>query len=188
VRYDAESDDALLDRLARTGDARAFEALYARHTPALYAIAVRMTRDGDGAADAVHDAWLRMVETLRRFEHRSTVRTWLTGILVNCVREQLRDRRRQDSHDRHPEDCAVEATSSAPLDASHADPLDLEAAIAALPPRYREVLVLHDVEGFTHDEVAAILGVVPGTSKSQLARARQRVREMLASGIPRTGP
>jgi RNA polymerase sigma-70 factor, ECF subfamily len=63
--------------------------------------------------------------------------------------------------------------------------MDLEAAIAALPKRFKQVLVLHDVEGFTHEEIAQMLGLVPGTSKSQLSRARQRVREMLETGVPR---
>ena len=72
-----------------------------------------------------------------------------------------------------------------PLDALGVDRIDLEAAIAALPPGFRQVLVLHDIEGFTHEEIAEALGLVPGTSKSQLARARRRVREMLSAGVPR---
>ena len=187
---DADTDDALIDRLARSGDARAFDSLYRRHSERLYATAVRLTRDRDAAADAVHDAWLRAVESLGAFEGRSSFRTWITGILINCIREHERARRRDSRHVvESPDDFVGEVTDPAsllPLDGVGIDPLDLEAAIAALSPRFRQVLVLHDIEGFTHEEIAAALGLVAGTSKSQLARARQRVREMLTTGIPRS--
>ena len=191
MNHDREGDSTLVDRLARAGDARAFETLYARHTPSLFATAVRLTRDRDAAADVVHDAWVRAVETLARFEKRSTFRTWITGILINRTREVERERQR-DSHGRRDgelEDIdVVDPASISPLDASRFDRLDLEMAIAALPLGFRHVLVLHDVEGFTHDEIAEMLGLVPGTSKSQLSRARRRVREMLETGIPREVP
>jgi RNA polymerase sigma-70 factor, ECF subfamily len=188
VSSDAERDDALLDRLARTGDARAFDILYRRHTQALYATAVRITRDAEAAADIVHDTWVRAVESLHRFENRSAVRTWLTGILINCQRERERERRRDRTEEDLAVDDVLDPTSASPLDAAQFDRLDLEAAIAALSPRFRQVLVLHDIEGFTHEEIASMLGLVPGTSKSQLARARRRVREMLETGIPRNAP
>ena len=184
---DAESDDALLSRLARTGDARAFETLYERHTSVLYSTAVRITRDRDTAADIVHDAWVRAVESAHRFGQRSSLRTWLTGILINCHRERERARR-HDAFDDVSIDEVIDPAQACPLDKSRFDRLDLDAAINALPPGFREVLVLHDVEGFTHEEIATMLGLVPGTSKSQLARARHRVREMLDTGIPRSVP
>ena len=185
---DADSDVALIDLLAQSGDARAFDVLYRRHTEQLYAIALRLTRDREAAADAVHDAWLRAAESVAGFERRSSFRTWITGILINCVREIERSRRRMASVELDDELMPeiVDPMSAAPLNTAGIDPLDLEAAIAALPPRFRQVLVLHDVEGFTHEEIAAALGLVAGTSKSQLARARQRVREMLTTGIPRS--
>jgi len=187
---DAESDEALLNRLARMGDARAFELLYHRHTRPLYATAVRLTRDPEAAADIVHDAWVRAVESLDRFEHRSTLRTWLTGILVNCHRERERERaRRRDALDDDVSiDDVIDPAQACPLDGSRVDRIDLDAAIAALPPRFRQVLVLHDIEGFTHEEIAEMLGLVPGTSKSQLARARCRLRALLETGIPRPIP
>jgi RNA polymerase sigma-70 factor (ECF subfamily) len=183
VIHDAESDAVLIDRLARAGVARAFDILYRRHTKALYSTAARLTGSADVADDVVHDTWVRAVESGRRFSGRSEFRTWLTGILINCHRERIREGRREvvDS-DLTPDDVA-EAAHGAPLDATEIEPLDLEAAIAALSPRYREVFVLHDVEGFTHEEIAAMLGLVPGTSKSQLTRARRRVREMLEMGV-----
>jgi RNA polymerase sigma-70 factor (ECF subfamily) len=186
---DADTDNALIERLARTKDPRAFDVLYRRHTERLYATAVRLTHDSDLAADAVHDAWVRAVESLGAFERRSSFRTWITGILINCIREYERARRRDPSHDVESYDDHAnelpDPLSSLPLDDAAIDPMDLDAAIAALPPRFRQVLVLHDIEGFTHEEIAVALGLVAGTSKSQLARARQRVREMLTTGVRR---
>jgi len=185
---DAERDDVLVDRLARTGDARAFDVLYRRHTGVLYSTAWRLTRDADVAADLVHDAWVRAVESVAAFERRSSFRTWITGILINRHREYERASRREKTEavdDGRVED-VVDPVSVAPLDSDGFDRIDLEAAIAALPPGFREVLVLHDIEGFTHEEIAAALGLASGTSKSQLARARHRVRVMLSSGLPRT--
>lgn len=187
MMHDAEHDDALLERLARTGDARAFDVLYRRHTGVLYATARRLTRNPDVAADLVHDAWVRAVESARAFEGRSSFRTWITGILINRHREYERASRREsvNADDHEHLDDVVDPVSAAPLDALGVDRIDLEAAVAALPPGFRQVLVLHDIEGFTHEEIATALELVPGTSKSQLARARQRVREMLSAGVPR---
>src|SRR5215211_2099903 len=188
MTHDAESDDALLSRLARRGDARAFEKLYERHTSALYSTAVRITRDRDTAADVVHDAWVRAVESAHRFGQRSSLRTWLTGILINCHRERERSRRHEAFDDDVSIDEVIDPAQACPLDGSRFDSIDLDAAINALPPGFREVLVLHDVEGFTHEEIATMLGLVPGTSKRQVARARRRVRGLLESGIPRSVP
>lgn len=190
-----EPDLDLLARLARSGDPRAFEVLYRRHTEMLYATALRITRDADAAADVVHDAWVRAVERAAQFEGRSAFRTWIVGIVVNLIRERTRDARRNgkldvpiiDDGNRVRDQTWPTAESATPppgLDIAGVDPFDLDAAIAALPEGFRQVLVLHDVEGFTHEEIAAMTGVVAGTSKSQLARARQRVREMLIEGVP----
>ena len=172
-----DSDDALIERLLRK-DSLAFEVLYSRYTGAMYTTAVRMSGDSDTADDVVHDAWVRAVESLHRFERRSSLRTWLTAILINCLRERWREHRDEVSIESLGADFA-----SSPLDTLRADPIDLEHAIAALPAGFRQVLILHDVEGFRHEEIATMLGIVPGTSKSQLARARQRVREMVTPAV-----
>ena len=154
---------------------QAFDELYNRHTDALYAVAMRLLGDADAAADMVHDAWIKAYASLHRFEGRSMLRTWLIGILINCSRNYWRDER-----DTIPLDPAAEVIA-APLVELDVDPIDLEAAILALPNRSRAVLVLHDVEGFTHEEIAQMLGIAPGTSKSQLTRARARVRDALTT-------
>lgn len=142
--------------------------------PRLYGLALRLNGgDAAGAEDVVHDVWIRAVERLPTFRWESALSTWLGGFVVNAVR----DRSRQDARelpgveDDHPaNDIALLQT---------ADRVDLERAIAQLPAGFRHVLILHDVEGYTHEEIAALLGVVPGTSKSQLARARGAVRRAL---------
>lgn len=174
--HDASDDRALAARVIADGDAAAFRTLYRRHTPALYAIAMRLGGDPADAEDAVHDTWIRAVEVLARFEWRSALRTWLAGILINRLRELERRRRPVVALD----DALLPRES--PVALPHGvDPIDLEAAIAALPPGYRRVLVLHDVEGFTHDEIASLLGVDTGTSKSQLSRARRHLRRALSN-------
>lgn len=155
-------------------DEAAFRALYRRHTPALYAFALRLTsgREAD-AEDLLQDAWIRAADRVRGFAWQSALRTWLCGILVNCWRERVR-RRTPDL--------------AAPRDESPVQPdagagLDLDRAIASLPDGYRAVVVLHDVEGYTHEEIAGLLGIDAGTSKSQLSRARRTLRTWLGGAI-----
>ncbi len=163
--------------LARRGE-RAFDLLYDRHTPLMYGLALRLSGgDEREAAEIVHDAWVRAVERLPTFAWRAELSTWLCGIVVNRARELWRDAGR----DAGPpiEDLALPA-DDARLSGTF-DRLDLERALHALPPGYRHVLVLHDVEGYTHPEIAGLLGIAEGTSKSQLARARASMRRALAA-------
>lgn len=169
------SDETLVARIRETRDENAFRELYERHGPMLYRLAVRLLHDRNGCAeDLVHDTWLRATERWHAFTWRSTLRTWLTGILVNCIRETRREWRRSPS-----ESMSHDFPDAVPeLDLR----LDLETAIAALPLGYRSVLILHDVEGFRHAEIARILDIETGTSKSQLARARLALRKWLEPG------
>jgi RNA polymerase sigma-70 factor (ECF subfamily) len=168
------SDRALVERLVRARDPAAFHALYARHTPMLFAVAFRLTQSQADAEDAVHDTWVRAVERLRGFEWRSALRTWLTAVLLNRVREEIRAASRTE----HVELDDVLAVEPAELPGA-VDAIDLERALSAMPLRYREVVLLHDLEGFTHQEIAMLLGIETGTSKSQLSRGRRWLREHL---------
>jgi RNA polymerase sigma-70 factor (ECF subfamily) len=170
----ADGDTLALSRFRGRRSASAFDGLYRRYTPSLYATALRITGDPASAADAVHDAWVRCIERFDAFEGRSSFRTWATGILINCIRESWRRDRRVEHLDTE-----TASTNGVPPLPHNVDPLDLEAAIASLAPGFREVLILHDVEGFTHDEISDMLGIVPGTSKSQLSRARKKLLEQL---------
>ena len=162
--------------LSRSDEA-SFRSLYRAHTPALYRLALRMLDGSEAdAEEAVQAAWIRAVEGLRSFRWESSLRTWLTGIILNCCREA----RRRGFRER-------EAVGAFPPPPREPPPppgdarVDLGRAVAGLPDGYREVLVLHDVEGLTHEEIAAALGIEIGTSKSQLHRARQALRARLGS-------
>lgn len=171
----SEDGDRALVRAFLEGRAEQdFRALYRLYTPRLYATAMRLTSDARQSADAVHDTWVRAVDALPTFGWRSSLATWLTGILVNRLRESRREEARDLAHEPVDEE-ALEAP--APLDGESA--IVLREAIAALPTGSRTVLVLHDVEGYTHREIGAMLGIDPGTSKSQLFRARALLRSAL---------
>lgn len=167
------SDRELSDRIVRDGDEAAFRALYRRHTPALYPFVLRVLGgSAEDAEDVVQDTWLRAVRALARFRWESSFRTWLNGIGLNRARELMRKRSRGDA----PGPDAVDVPVAPP---HTADRLDLERAIARLPDGYRTVLLLHDVEGFTHPEISERLDIAIGTSRSQLHHARRTLRRML---------
>ncbi len=170
----SETDDrALVDDLLHRGDERAFAVLYARHTPVLFGLALRLSGGRDGEAqDVVHDAWVRAVERLATFEWRSELATWLCGFVVLRWRELAREQGRRDEV---PIDDAGLSAEDRRLEGTF-DRLVLEQAVAGLAAGYREVLLLHDVYGYTHAEIGTMLGVEAGTSKSQLARARRALR------------
>jgi len=163
-------DRALAQRFLRHRDEVAFLALYRRHTPVLYRIAYRMLPDTQRTAEIVQDTWIRATEKLPSFRWESSLATWLAGIVINRSREEIRrrDAEPQSSHDL--------AEPLAPAASSVLERLDLERAIAQLAGGYREVLLLHDVEGYTHEEIAHALEIEPATSRSQLARARSAMR------------
>ncbi len=164
-------DVALVEQFLRGRSEDAFRALYRAHTPALYALALRLTGGDRGEAeDLVQESWVRALSALRTFRAHSALRSWLCGVLVNVRRGRIRtDWRTVDAPDVEP----LAATSSSD------DAIDLERAIAALPEGARDVYVLHDVHGYTHREIADLLGIVEGTSKSQLNRARSLLRSSL---------
>jgi RNA polymerase sigma-70 factor (ECF subfamily) len=131
------------------------------------------------AEDVLQETWVRAVAGLPRFRRDSTLRTWLTGIALRCCHEARR------AEPASVADEAAPAPAQAPADDSR---LDLEQAVGELAPGRREVLLLHDVEGFTHAEIAALLEIDEGTSKSQLSRARRQVRERLGAGADPAPP
>ena len=175
---DRLTDRELADRVVCDGDEAAFEALYLRHTPNVYRFVLRLTGgDAVESEDVMQDAWLKAARSLARFEWRSEFRTWLMGIAFNQYRETARRNGR-----RIP---TVDGEWDVPVQpVEPGGRVDLERAIALLPPGFRAVLVLHDVEGFTHREIAERLEISDGTSKSQLHEARKAMRRLLGT---RTG-
>jgi RNA polymerase sigma-70 factor (ECF subfamily) len=172
-----QSDDRAVDRklakqYLRRRDEEAFRELYRRHTPALYGLALRLVGGREAEAqDVAQETWVRACRKLADFRWESSLRTWLCAIAVNRVREVARGRGREVATD------GVEPVVSPRT--GPVDPLDLERAIASLPPGYRQVLVLRDIEGYTHKEIGQFLGIDPGTSKSQLSHARRAMRGLL---------
>ena len=166
-----DGDVDLVRRFCAAGDEIAFRALHARHSPAVFALLRRLV--GPEAEDALQETWMRAARRMTGFRGKSALRTWLFAIALNTAREIWRDR--GDAATAVPPELAAPAREPA---------LDLEQAVAALPPGYRAVLLLHDSWGYTHAEVAALLGVEEGTSKSQLAHARAAVRRRLAGRAP----
>ena len=167
-----EADRVLVERFTRTKDERTFREIYARHTPALYLLALRLCAGSEGdAQDAVQETWIRACGSLSTFEWRSSFRTWLTGILINRVREM--NRRPQHKYEIGVLDHPADSFETKP-----GEQMDLERAIALLPDGYRQVLLLHDVEGYTHEEISAQLEITAGTSRSQLFHARRALRNM----------
>lgn len=170
------TDRELADRVSREGDERAFRALYRRHTPALYPFVLRVLGGEEAdAEDVVQDTWVRATRGLSGFRWQSAFRTWLLGIGLNRAREVLRQRSRRNG-------VALPAQAAAVTPRRPGERLDLERAIRALPDGYRTVLVLHDVEGFTHPEISERLGIAEGTSRSQLHHARRTLRALLEPG------
>jgi len=170
------TDRVLAERVVHARDESAFRELYRRHTPRLYQFVLRvMGGDELEAEDVVQDTWMRASRSLGEFRWESRFGTWLTGIGLNLCRNRLRSSGRWTDL---PE-AAVQWTRPTPGETR----IDLERAIATLPPRCRTVLILHDIEGLKHAEIAERLGVTEGTSKSQLFSARRAMRRFLdASG------
>ena len=169
---DAEMLDA---RRAAAGDDRAFERLYRRHVARIHTLARRMA--GHHVADDItQDIFVRAWDKLASFRGESAFGTWLYRLGVNVILT----RRRSEKSERGwlLEDDAPLATQAART-MHPAIAMDLETAIARLPEGARQIFVLHDVEGWTHEEIAEHLALVPGTSKSQLSRARAALRRML---------
>jgi RNA polymerase sigma-70 factor, ECF subfamily len=176
VRKDAQPDETAerewVRRFLGARDESAFLALYRAHTPYLFRLAVRLCGGrGDAAQDALQDAWLRAARALGDFRWTARLRTWLAGIVINCCREQRRRAGR-----RAP---VAEPAPFQPLEAAR---LDLEAAVLSLPDGLRDVLVLHVIEGYTHEEIGGLLGIAAGTSKTRLFDARAALRRRLAGG------
>jgi RNA polymerase sigma-70 factor (ECF subfamily) len=170
---DERTDEALGVAVAG-GDEAAFRALYRRHTPRLRRLVARLMGGVNAEADdAVQEAWVRAVRGLERFRKDASFATWIGSIAIHVCHELFRRQKRWSFVGAE----LPESAAAAPV--SVHERLDLETAIARLPEGYRAVLVLHDVEGFTHGEIAEQLGIAEGTSKSTLSRARAAMRRHL---------
>ena len=168
-------EDVILVRRAASADMAAFEALYRRHHRRVHGVIARLVgQAGARAEDLTQEAFVRAWQALPTFRFESAVSTWLHRLAVNTALMELRARRSRPLAD--DDEDALESLST-PDTAGHAVlGRDLERAVATLPPRARAVLVLHDVEGWKHEEIAEELGMAVGSSKAQLHRARGLLR------------
>jgi RNA polymerase sigma-70 factor (ECF subfamily) len=164
---------------AKQGDAAALDALYRRHAARVYTVVRRLTGDDAQADDAAQETWMRAMRALPSFRGQAMFSTWLHRIAVNCA---LYGRRRRERNRLRE----LELPDSLQASGSEARPLlrmRLQEAIDQLPEGMRRVLVLHDVEGYTHEEIGDLLGVASGTCKSQLFKARAKMRTYLRQTI-----
>lgn len=161
--------------LAAGGDVRAFERLYRAHLPRVHALVRRMTAGRD-ADELTQDVFVRLWQKLSGFRGESAFGTWLHRLAVNVVIERFRsDTVRRRRH--HDGDEIFDTLPALPRSGDLA--MDLDLALARLPDGAREIFVLHDVHGYKHREVAALLEISAGTSKAQLHRARMMLRKHL---------
>lgn len=178
---DVRAADLDLAERCRNGDAAAFEELYRQHAGRLYGLALRMIGSTQEAEDLLQEMFLLAYRKLGGFRGESSLATWLYRLGMNQCLDYLRGRRAKmdQATDSLDEEGAAEPAAPMPATPVAVNRMDLERAIGALPAGCRAAFLLHDVEGFEHQEVARILGVSEGTSKSQVHKARARLRALL---------
>lgn len=166
-----------------SGDEKAFDAFYARFAARLYTLAARLSGDRSLAEDMTQECFLHLLRKIGRYDGRAALSSWIHRVAVNFFISFLRKAGRprgQESLDES--DLAGRVNAWDRTGPGDLDRLDLERGLAGLPPGYRQVLALHDIEGCRHEEIADILGISVGTSKSQLHHARMKLRTFLKGG------
>jgi len=184
-RLSAEFDEADAIERARQGDETAFQALYDRHKRRVYSLCLRMTANTAEAEDLTQEAFLQLYRKIGTFRGESAFSTWLHRLSVNVVLMHLRKKNlpvvsleettQVGEEDTPKKDFGAEDLSLA----GSIDRLQLQKAVDNLPPGYRTIFVLHDIEGYEHNEIAGIVGCSIGNSKSQLHKARMKLRDLL---------
>ncbi|MGH7481722.1 MAG: RNA polymerase sigma factor [Longimicrobiales bacterium] len=167
-------DEVILIERAKAGDGVAIRRLYDRYAPRVHTVVRRLAGDDALAEDWAQDAWVQAIRALPSFRHDARFSTWLHRIAVNAALHGRRSRERRTRREAVAP-LALDRVAAAPS----LLPLRIGRALDRLPAGMRQVLVLHDVEGYTHEEVAGLLGITAGTSKSQLFKARARMRDLL---------
>src|SRR6202158_488491 len=169
---------------AKQGDAAAFEALYNLHKRRVYSLCLRMTANTAAAEDLTQEAFLQLFRKIGTFRGESAFSTWLHRMAVNVVLMQLRKKGLpvvplEETMETEEDSRRKETGADDPRVAGSIDRMQLERSIASLPPGYRMIFLLHDVEGYEHNEIAEMVGCSIGNSKSQLHKARMKLREIL---------
>ncbi|MDE2667861.1 MAG: sigma-70 family RNA polymerase sigma factor [Acidobacteriota bacterium] len=171
------------------GDPQAFEVLYNMHKRRVYSLCLRMVRDPAEAEDLSQEAFMQLFRKIGTFRGDSAFSTWMHRLTVNIILMRIRkkgldqvslDQDRDDGQDLPPKEYGTEDIDLLGV----VDRITLEKAIAALPKGYRTVFVLHDIEGYEHNEIARMMGYSVGNSKSQLFKARLKLRSLLLDKKP----
>jgi RNA polymerase sigma-70 factor (ECF subfamily) len=173
-------------RLAQQGNAEAFEFIYRMHSRRVYALCLRMVGNTAEAEDLAQEAFLQLFRKIQTFRGESAFSTWLHRLSVNVVLMKLRKKSLPETSleemtepDEESAGPRKDVGSLDPTLVGSIDRLNLERAVDQLPPGYKQVFVLHDVQGYEHNEIAKMMGCSIGNSKSQLHKARLRLRELL---------
>lgn len=172
------TEDRDLATRCQAGDAGAFETLYRQHAARLYTLACRMSGSTEDGEDLLQEIFLQAHRKLGSFKGDAALGTWLYRLALNHCLDYVRSRQAKMDKRTDPldQDGAFEPVARRETPNAR---LDLERAIERLPPGCREAFVLHDVEGFGHKDIASMLGIAEGTSKSQVFKARQKLRAQL---------
>lgn len=170
-------------QLAAAGDVEAFERIYRHHHPRVYSLCLRMVRNGSLAEDLTQEVFIQLYRKLHTFRGESLIGTWLHRLTVNQVLMHFRKPIVKSERTADDEAMPVQIAKGTanPSRMAVIDRIALNEAIAQLAPGYRMVLLLHDVEGYEHEQISKMLGCAVGTSKSQLHKARLRLRELLTN-------
>lgn len=175
---DPRAEERALVARAQAGDLEAFEVLYRANLGRVYALCCRMAGDASLAEELAQDVFVRAWQRLGSFRGESAFSSWLHPLTVNVALSERRSRRRRTSRVMSTDDPAALERPERPKTGPEAA-VDIDRALETLPPGARSVFVLHDVEGYKHEEIAKMTGVATGTSKAQLHRARRLLREAL---------
>ena len=183
LQGDGLSEARAIER-AKSGDAEAFEVLYNLHKRRVYSLCLRMTANTAQAEDLTQEAFLQLFRKIGTFRGESAFSTWLHRMAVNVVLMHLRKKglpvvSLEETIETEEEAPRKELGAQDPVLAGSVDRLQLQRAVEDLPPGYRTIFVLHDVEGYEHNEIAGLVGCSIGNSKSQLHKARMKLREFL---------
>lgn len=170
--------------LAAAGDVTAFEELYKSHHRCVYALCLRMTRNVSEADDLTQDVFVQLFRKLKTFRGEASFTTWLHRLTVNEVLMHFRRTARRPQRNIEDSPTPAERGSENPARMRVLDRISLDQAVMQLPPGYRAVFVLHDIEGYEHRQIGRMLGCAQGTSKSQLHKARMRLRRLLEQKTP----
>lgn len=165
--------------LAAAGDRQAFERLYRAHVGKVYSLCTRMCGSRTRGEELTQDVFVRTWEKLPQFRGDSAFGTWLYRIAVNIVLTDRKATGKERARFKEEDDESVDIFAPAASHPRDADRLDIAAAIETLPAGARQIFVLHDVEGYKHEEIADMCGITSGGSKAQLHRARMLLREAL---------